>query len=65
LPIAGAHRPSFARDPAGTRNHHREGGVINDGFDTELDELRAIQNNCGEFLIALEYVNAIAPASPI
>jgi len=32
----------------------REGGVINDGFDTELDELRAIQNNCGEFLIALE-----------
>ena len=32
----------------------REGGVINDGFDAELDELRAIQNNCGEFLIALE-----------
>ena len=32
----------------------REGGVINDGFDVELDELRAIQNNCGEFLIALE-----------
>jgi DNA mismatch repair protein MutS len=32
----------------------REGGVINGGFDAELDELRAIQNNCGEFLIALE-----------
>jgi DNA mismatch repair protein MutS len=32
----------------------REGGVINDGFDAELDELRAIQNNCGEFLITLE-----------
>jgi DNA mismatch repair protein MutS len=32
----------------------REGGVINDGFDAELDELRAIQNNCGEFLVALE-----------
>jgi DNA mismatch repair protein MutS len=32
----------------------REGGVINDGFDAGLDELRAIQNNCGDFLIALE-----------
>jgi DNA mismatch repair protein MutS len=32
----------------------REGGVIADGFDAELDELRAIQNNCGEFLIDLE-----------
>ncbi|RPI40564.1 MAG: DNA mismatch repair protein MutS, partial [Betaproteobacteria bacterium] len=32
----------------------REGGVIADGFDAELDELRAIQANCGEFLIALE-----------
>ena len=32
----------------------REGGVIADGFDTELDELRGIQNNCGEFLLALE-----------
>jgi DNA mismatch repair protein MutS len=32
----------------------REGGVINDGFDPELDELREIQNNCGQFLIALE-----------
>ena len=32
----------------------REGGVIADGYDAELDELRAIQNNCGEFLLALE-----------
>ena len=32
----------------------REGGVIADGYDSELDELRAIQNNCGEFLLALE-----------
>jgi len=32
----------------------RDGGVIADGYDTELDELRAIQANCGEFLLALE-----------
>ncbi len=32
----------------------RDGGVINDGFDAELDELRAIRSNGGEFLIALE-----------
>ena len=32
----------------------REGGVIADGFDAELDELRAIQNDCGAFLIDLE-----------
>jgi DNA mismatch repair protein MutS len=32
----------------------REGGVINDGFDPDLDELRAIQNNCGQFLLDLE-----------
>ncbi len=32
----------------------REGGVIRDGYDAELDELRAIQTNCGEFLLALE-----------
>ena len=32
----------------------REGGVIADGFDAELDELRAIQTNCGDFLLALE-----------
>ncbi len=32
----------------------REGGVIADGFDAELDELRAIDRNCGEFLLELE-----------
>ena len=32
----------------------REGGVIADGYDSELDELRAIQTNCGEFLLELE-----------
>ncbi len=32
----------------------REGGVINDGYDAQLDELRGLQNNCGEFLLALE-----------
>ncbi|HET7595695.1 MAG TPA: DNA mismatch repair protein MutS, partial [Burkholderiales bacterium] len=32
----------------------REGGVIADGFDAELDELRAIQTNCGQFLTDLE-----------
>ncbi|MDP1559222.1 MAG: DNA mismatch repair protein MutS [Nitrosomonas sp.] len=32
----------------------REGGVIADGYDPELDELRSLQNNCGEFLLQLE-----------
>ena len=32
----------------------RDGGVIAPGFDAELDELRGIQTNCGEFLMALE-----------
>jgi DNA mismatch repair protein MutS len=32
----------------------REGGVIADGFDGELDELRAIGNDCGAFLLDLE-----------
>lgn len=32
----------------------RDGGVIADGYDADLDELRAIQTNCGEFLLALE-----------
>ncbi len=32
----------------------REGGAIANGFDAELDELRGIQSNCGEFLLALE-----------
>ena len=32
----------------------REGGVIAEGFDAELDELRAISTNAGQFLIDLE-----------
>ena len=32
----------------------REGGVINHGLDAELDELRAIQDNCDSFLLDLE-----------
>ena len=32
----------------------REGGVIADGFDAELDELRALQANCGDYLLQYE-----------
>ena len=32
----------------------REGGVIAPGYSGELDELRAIQSNCGAFLVELE-----------
>ena len=32
----------------------REGGVIADGYDSDLDELRGIQANCGQFLLDLE-----------
>ena len=32
----------------------REGGVIHDGYDAELDELRALQSDCGGFLLAME-----------
>ena len=32
----------------------RDGGVIAPGLDAELDELRAIQNNCDAFLLDLE-----------
>ncbi len=38
-------------EPAATL---RDGGVIADGYDPELDELRGIQNNCGDFLLQLE-----------
>ena len=31
-----------------------DGGVIADGYRSELDELRALQTNAGEFLVALE-----------
>jgi DNA mismatch repair protein MutS len=32
----------------------RDGSVIADGFDADLDELRGIQNNCDAFLLDLE-----------
>ncbi len=32
----------------------RDGGVIASGHDADLDELRAIQTNCDDFLLALE-----------
>jgi DNA mismatch repair protein MutS len=32
----------------------RDGGVIAPGYSAELDELRALQANCGEFLLDLE-----------
>ena len=32
----------------------REGGVIADGYDADLDELRALDKGCGEFLLQLE-----------
>ncbi|MFA5630715.1 MAG: DNA mismatch repair protein MutS [Porticoccaceae bacterium] len=32
----------------------RDGGVIAEGYDAELDELRAISSNAGDFLIRLE-----------
>ena len=32
----------------------RDGGVIHEGYDAELDELRTIQQNCGAYLLDLE-----------
>ena len=32
----------------------RDGGVIADGYDDELDELRALNSNAGDFLLAME-----------
>ena len=42
---------AIAAEPAAQA---RDGGVIAAGFDAELDELRAIDDHCGEFLVALE-----------
>lgn len=44
-------RRAIADEPAALV---RDGGVIASGFDTELDELRAIQTNCDSFLLELE-----------
>jgi DNA mismatch repair protein MutS len=50
-PIAEALGCAIKDDPAAVL---REGGVIADGYDPELDELRGIQTNCGQFLLDLE-----------
>ncbi|MEO8739024.1 MAG: DNA mismatch repair protein MutS, partial [Casimicrobiaceae bacterium] len=42
---------TIAPEPSATV---RDGGVIAPGHDAELDELRAIQDNCGAFLVGLE-----------
>jgi DNA mismatch repair protein MutS len=42
---------AIAAEPAAVL---RDGNVIARGYDAELDELRAIQENCGAFLIELE-----------
>jgi DNA mismatch repair protein MutS len=42
---------AIAQEPAALV---RDGGVIAAGFDAELDELRAIQDNCDGFLLELE-----------
>ena len=42
---------AIAAEPA---TQLRDGGVIAPGFDAELDELRAIDTDCGTFLVALE-----------
>src|SRR5262249_19705163 len=42
---------SIALEPAGMV---RDGGVIARGFDAELDELRALSENAGQFLVDLE-----------
>jgi DNA mismatch repair protein MutS len=44
-------RGALAAEPAA---QVRDGGVIAPGWSTELDELRALQANSGEFLLALE-----------
>ena len=32
----------------------RDGGVIADGYDTELDELRQLSSNAGDYLLQIE-----------
>lgn len=44
-------RQSLLEEPAALV---RDGGVIAPGLDAELDELRAIQTNCDDFLLELE-----------
>ena len=56
-------RCSRARSHAEPAALLRDGGVIADGYDAELDELRGIDADCGEFLLDLERASASAPAS--
>lgn len=42
---------AIADEPA---SHLRDGGVIAQGFDAELDELRGLQQNCGQYLLDYE-----------
>ncbi len=42
---------AIAREPSAML---RDGGVMADGYSAELDELRGLQSNAGEFLILLE-----------
>ena len=42
----------------------RDGGAIAPGFDAELDELRAIQTDCGQFLLDLEMREKARTAIP-
>jgi DNA mismatch repair protein MutS len=42
---------ALAHEPAALA---RDGGVIRPGFDSELDELKAIDEDCGEFLTEME-----------
>jgi DNA mismatch repair protein MutS len=44
-------RRAIAEEPAAMV---RDGGVIATGYSAELDQLRALQTNAGEFLVALE-----------
>ncbi len=44
-------QPRIAPEPAALM---RDGGVIARGYDADLDELRDISENCGQFLIDLE-----------
>ena len=49
--IHGQLQAALAAEPATSL---RDGGVVRDGFDAELDELRGMQSNAGSFLLALE-----------
>ncbi len=51
-PGIGEHlQQAIAQEPSGMV---RDGGVIAEGFSAELDELRGLQHNSGQYLIAME-----------